>query len=367
MAQENPRFQTYCPYCQISSKASALPSHGLREPPAYAPPKTPKGSFENEQPPAYSISEQRTPPTEKGREQCEDTLHFLDLSQDTIPSLALRYKVPQIALRRKNNLFADHLLAARKTILVPGEFYKGGVSLSPKPLEDEEEELRKSKIRRWMVTTKNPDYDMALLYLQQAEYKLDAAVESYVADERWEREHPLESSSRGKSARRRQFGIGISLTAEACDTACEALNALSNKRSGAQAISAPADSSKISGVEALLRKVAETTTHVDILLANAGATWGEKFDTHPDSAFAKVMDLNVKSVFNTIRLFAPLLQKIATAESPSRVIVTASTAGIQVGSLGDSATFGYSASKGIPSQHLFRFTSAALPYLLTTL
>ena len=47
----------------------------------------------------------------------------------------------------------------------------------------------------------------------------------------------------------------------------------------------------------------ETTDHVDILFANAGATWGENFDTHPDGAFAKVMDLNVKSVFNTIRLY----------------------------------------------------------------
>lgn len=57
----------------------------------------------------------------------------------------------------------------------------------------------------------------------------------------------------------------------------------------------------------MLQKVKETTDHLDILLANAGATWGEKFDTHPDSAFAKVMDLNVKSVFNTVRLYTPLL------------------------------------------------------------
>ena len=64
----------------------------------------------------------------------------------------------------------------------------------------------------------------------------------------------------------------------------------------------PADSAKIADVEGLVGKVKETTDHVDILFANAGATWGEKFDTHPDSAFAKVMDLNVKSVFNTIRL-----------------------------------------------------------------
>ncbi|KAL8833961.1 MAG: hypothetical protein Q9176_007717 [Flavoplaca citrina] len=131
----------------------------------------------------------------------------------------------------------------------------------------------------------------------------------------------------------------------ACDSACAALNALPNKRTGAQAISVPADSAKISGVEALFKEVSKTTDHVDILFANAGATWGEKFDTHPDSAFAKVMDLNVKSVFNTIRLFAPLLQKKATLESPSRVIVTASVAGLGVGTLGEQATFGYSASK----------------------
>ncbi|KAL9128191.1 MAG: hypothetical protein Q9217_003091 [Psora testacea] len=130
-----------------------------------------------------------------------------------------------------------------------------------------------------------------------------------------------------------------------CAEACAALNALPNKRPGAEAISVPADSAKISGVEELVKKVTETTDHIDILFANAGATWGEKFDTHPDNAFAKVMDLNVKSVFNTIRLFAPLLQRNATMEDPSRVIVTASIAGLQVGSLGDNASFGYSASK----------------------
>lgn len=36
-------------------------------------------------------------------------------------------------------------------------------------------------------------------------------------------------------------------------------------------------------------------------------------------------------------------------EDPSRVIVTASIAGLGVGSLGENATFGYSASKGMPT------------------
>jgi NAD(P)-dependent dehydrogenase (short-subunit alcohol dehydrogenase family) len=90
--------------------------------------------------------------------------------------------------------------------------------------------------------------------------------------------------------------------ASACDAAAAALNALPNLQPGAKAISVPADSAKFEGVEHLVKEVSKTTDHVDILFANAGATWGEKFDTHPDGAFAKVMDLNVKSVFNTIRL-----------------------------------------------------------------
>lgn len=87
------------------------------------------------------------------------------------------------------------------------------------------------------------------------------------------------------------------------------------------------------------------TSKVDILLANAGATWGAPFDEHPDDAFSKVMDLNVKAVFTTVRLFAPLLQAAGTAEDPSRVVVTGSVAGLGVGTIGANGTYGYSASK----------------------
>ncbi|THC88692.1 hypothetical protein EYZ11_011861 [Aspergillus tanneri] len=89
--------------------------------------------------------------------------------------------------------------------------------------------------------------------------------------------------------------------AEACEEAVAALNALPNKRSWARAISVPADNSRISELDRLVAEVKKTTDHVDILFANAGATWGEKFDTHPEAMFSKVMDLNVKSVFYLIQ------------------------------------------------------------------
>ena len=113
--------------------------------------------MKEDEPPSYSALDSRTNASEKaspGSDYAEDVLHFLDSAQDTISSLSLRYGVPQEALRKINGLYADHLLAARRTILIPGEYYKGGISLSPRPVEGEEEEIRKAKVRRWMVACK---------------------------------------------------------------------------------------------------------------------------------------------------------------------------------------------------------------------
>ena len=62
-------------------------------------------------------------------------------------------------------------------------------------------------------------YDVALLYLQQAEWDLDVAIQAFKDDERWEREHPIEArekagkgKGRGDSAKNvgmRRFVGGI--------------------------------------------------------------------------------------------------------------------------------------------------------------
>lgn len=53
----------------------------------------------------------------------------------------------------------------------------------------------------------------------------------------------------------------------------------------------------------------------------------------------------MQSVFVSIQKFATLLRKNASKDTPSRVVITGSIAGIGVGTVGDNATFGYSASK----------------------
>lgn len=155
---QNKRYETYCPYCQISTDpAAAILPQGLREPPSYTAdrlPPPPPLEAEEEELPAYSSHQPVQPPSEKAEvDEAPDTLHFL-LPTDTVLSLSLAYDVPISALRKSNNLFSDHLLRARRTAIIPGTHYKGGVSLSPRPVEGEEEEARKGKVRRWMVGCK---------------------------------------------------------------------------------------------------------------------------------------------------------------------------------------------------------------------
>ncbi|KAF2150834.1 hypothetical protein K461DRAFT_323194 [Myriangium duriaei CBS 260.36] len=224
---QNPRYRTYCPYCQISTEKSALPQ-GLRDPPAYDAGSSSTIKFKEkdhdyqadgvDNPPAYSEHTEVQPLDEKSfqDEPAPDVLHFLT-PDDTLQSLSLAYGVPLNALRKTNNVYSDHLIRGRKTILIPGEFYKGGISLSPQPLDSEEEELRKNKIRRFMVATKSPEYDVAVLYLEQSDYELESAIQAYRDDEQWEKAHPLESipkkSKTAKSIGMRRFvGKGSSRT-----------------------------------------------------------------------------------------------------------------------------------------------------------
>jgi len=162
----------------------------------------------SELPRYHDLYQSQERPQEKLSQAGEDVLHFVDHANDSVNTLAIRYGVPQDALRRKNNIFQDHLLAGRRTILIPGEYYKGGVSLSPRPIEGEEEELRKSKIRKWMVACKVHEYDVAELYLKQADYDLEAAIAAYKEDEEWAEKNPMNKGKAPAKARNGRFRIG---------------------------------------------------------------------------------------------------------------------------------------------------------------
>lgn len=90
-------------------------------------------------------------------------------------------------------------------------------------------------------------------------------------------------------------------TASTCDEAAAALNKLPNKAPGAQAVSVPGDSSTVEGIQKIVNEISKTTTHVDILLVNAGMVHRERFDTHNEEAWDQVMNINLKGAFYAVQ------------------------------------------------------------------
>lgn len=83
------------------------------------------------------------------------------------------------------------------------------------------------------------------------------------------------------------------------------LNALPNIKGRALGIAcnvsdAAAIESLVSQVSSILKQ--ENKQGLDILVCNAGATWGGPFEPTPDWSSQKILDLNVRGVFNLCRL-----------------------------------------------------------------
>ena len=79
------------------------------------------------------------------------------------------------------------------------------------------------------------------------------------------------------------------------DQAVEKLNKLPGVKGSAVGI--PANVSTEAEIQRLAEHIKKTEGSLDILVANAGATWGSSFEDAPDHASAKILDLNVRGVF----------------------------------------------------------------------
>jgi NAD(P)-dependent dehydrogenase (short-subunit alcohol dehydrogenase family) len=107
-------------------------------------------------------------------------------------------------------------------------------------------------------------------------------------------------------------------------------------------IALPADLSTEAECRRLADEIAKRETKLDILVNNAGANWGAPLAEYPDSAWDKVLALNVKSIFHLTRFLVPLLEKASKPGDPARVINIGSIDGMRVPAL---ENYSYSASK----------------------
>lgn len=130
--------------------------------------------------------------------------------------------------------------------------------------------------------------------------------------------------------------------------ACSASAAEMNAVGPGSCVAFPGDISTQEGCVMFAKKVLESVDHVDVLVNNAGATWGAPFESFSEAAWNKVLDLNVKSVFYLSRAFMPALKKNASRETPAKIINIGSVAGLDRGMEGNA--FSYTASKAAVHQ-----------------
>ena len=104
----------------------------------------------------------------------------------------------------------------------------------------------------------------------------------------------------------------------------------------------PADLSTEPECVRLAQEIADREQALNILVNNAGATWGAPLAEFPAAAWDKAVDLNLKAPFFLTRAFLPLLEAAGTRDDPARVINIGSIDGLHVPSL---PTYAYSASK----------------------
>ena len=115
------------------------------------------------------------------------------------------------------------------------------------------------------------------------------------------------------------------------------------KKKGIAASAIAADLSQESAVEPLVDEALKRLGHIDILINNAGATWGAPAEDHPTDAWDKVMNLNVRSIFLLSQMVG---KRSMIPREYGRIVNVASIAGLFGNAPGTMKTLAYNTSKG---------------------
>jgi NAD(P)-dependent dehydrogenase (short-subunit alcohol dehydrogenase family) len=136
-----------------------------------------------------------------------------------------------------------------------------------------------------------------------------------------------------------EAGVDVVISARKAGPCQEAADQLAELGS-CQAI--PADLSTEDGARTLAAAVRERFGALSILVNNAGATWGAPLAEFPDSAWDKVLDTNVRGIFQLTTALLDELRKAASPGDPARVVNIGSVDGLRAPAI---ENYSYSASK----------------------
>jgi len=132
-------------------------------------------------------------------------------------------------------------------------------------------------------------------------------------------------------------GATVILTASTSQTAEKAVAKLKEKYPDAAVRGISPDLASLSSVEEALAQVVQEYGRIDILVNNAGVSESTPLENYTEELYDKVMDLNVKGVFNAAKAAAKYM-----AEQGEGVILNTSS---MVSLTGQPSGFSYPASK----------------------
>lgn len=144
-----------------------------------------------------------------------------------------------------------------------------------------------------------------------------------------------------------QAGARVYISARNSDECAKAAEELSQY---GECIAIVADVGKPKSRARLCERLQSREPGLHILVNNAGTAWGEAYETYPESAFEKLMNINVNAVFALTRDLTPLLEQGAQQSGSARVINIGSMDGLHVPTVNRLGNYAYSASKAAVHQ-----------------
>ena len=138
-----------------------------------------------------------------------------------------------------------------------------------------------------------------------------------------------------------EMGAKLALTARKADELEQARDHLS--RQNIEALPLPCDLSQPEAIEPMVGRLLGRYGRVDILINNAGASWGAPAEDHPLEAWQKVVNLNLTGTFLVTQAVG---KRSMIPNRYGRIVTVASIAGLRGNPVGMLKTLAYNTTKG---------------------
>ena len=152
------------------------------------------------------------------------------------------------------------------------------------------------------------------------------------------------------------FGANIIITSRKAYTIAKTCDEILATNPKGFVRSIACDLSEEDDIEKFVLELEEHSKSIDILINNAGISWGSELGVFPYKAWHKVFSVNVSGLFHLTQSLLPMLEKNSAVENPSKIINIGSVMGLSP--YGDGA-YSYSTSKAAV-HHLTRILAKEL-------